>query len=254
MYRGKPGKREKPGNRNLWASAGSGKTVMAAAEPGKTDETTAGSGKTAWTAAEPGKTDETTAGSGIPLRAAALLAMLVLVLSCNRSYTPKPMGYARIDYPEKNYRLYNEQENFQFEVPDYSRVVPESSPGAEPGWFNVEIPRFHGKIHMSYKPVNKDLEEYIADSRTLAYKHTVRAEGIEESPFIHRDERRFGMVYDLKGEVASAVQFFITDSTDHFLRGSLYLNTHINRDSLNPVIDFLRADIIHLIETTRWKY
>ena len=201
-----------------------------------------------------GRTAGIVAGSALLLRTAALLAMLAPVISCNRSYTPKPTGYARIDYPGKSYRLYDEQEHFRFEVPEYSRVVPDNSPGAEPGWFNVEIPRFNSKIHMSYKPVNNNLDGYIADSRALAYKHTVKAEGIEESPFIERDSRRYGMVYDLKGEVASAVQFFITDSTDHFLRGSLYFNAHINRDSLNPVIDFLRSDIIHLIETTRWKY
>ena len=116
------------------------------------------------------------------------------------------------------------------------------------------IPRLNGKIHLSYKPVGDQLNELITDCRELVYKHTVKAHGIEETPFIVRDEKRFGMIYDLKGDVASAVQFFITDSTDHFLRGSLYFNSRPNRDSLNPVIDFLREDIIHLIETTRWKY
>jgi gliding motility-associated lipoprotein GldD len=82
----------------------------------------------------------------------------------------------------------------------------------------------------------------------------VKAEGIEETPFIEREQKRFGMIYDLKGDVASAVQFYVTDSTTHFLRGSLYFNAAPNRDSLNPVIDFLREDIVHLIETTQWKY
>ena len=91
-------------------------------------------------------------------------------------------------------------------------------------------------------------------SRTLVYKHTVKADGIEETPFINPGERKYGMVYDLSGDVASAVQFFITDSTNHFLRGSLYFNCPPNRDSLKPVIDFMREDIMHLIETIRWKY
>lgn len=183
-----------------------------------------------------------------------LLLMVVQCCSCSRTYPPKPEGYARIDYPEKSYSLYAGEEHFQFEIPDYARVETDSSRGVQPGWINIAVPSLNGKIHLSYKPVNHNLNDYITDSRTLVYKHTVKAEGIEETPFIDRDHRRFGMVYDLKGDVASAIQFFVTDSTQHFLRGSLYFNCSPNRDSLNPVIDFLREDIIHMIETTEWKY
>ena len=183
-----------------------------------------------------------------------LLAMLVLAASCKQSYTPKPVGYLKIDYPEKSYHLYNDQEFYQFEIPEYASIEKDRSPRAEEGWINVSIPQLNGKIHLSYKPVDDQLNALITDSRELVYKHTVKAHGIEETPFIHRDQKRFGMIYDLKGDVASAVQFFVTDSSDHFLRGSLYFNCRPNRDSLNPVIDFLREDILHLIETTQWKY
>ncbi|MCK5067799.1 MAG: gliding motility lipoprotein GldD [Bacteroidales bacterium] len=180
--------------------------------------------------------------------------LILVVTSCKQSYTPKPAGYLRIDYPEKTYRLYSDQEFFEFEIPDYAKVEIDSGPGGHQGWVNVAIPQLNGKIHLSYKPVGENLTAYITDCRELVYKHTVKAQGIEETPFIHREQNRYGMVYDLKGDVASAVQFFITDSTDHFLRGSLYFNSRPNRDSLNPVIEYLREDIIHLIETTRWKY
>lgn len=180
--------------------------------------------------------------------------LLVLTVACYRSSTPRPEGYARIDYPEKAYRPYNDQPQYSFEIPVYSTVEADSSPQAEPGWINVVIPPLNGTIHLSYKPVQDNLDEYITDARTLVYKHTVRAQGIEETPFYQREDRRFGIVYDLKGNVASAVQFFVTDSTHHFLRGSLYLNSRPNRDSLNPVIEFLREDILHMIETTAWKY
>ncbi|MEA3461248.1 MAG: gliding motility lipoprotein GldD [Bacteroidota bacterium] len=182
------------------------------------------------------------------------LVFLLLMASCKQSYTPKPTGYLKVNYPEKTYRLYSDQEFFQFEIPAYASVEIDQGPRGEKGWINVNIPQLNGTIHMSYKPVNNQLNALITDSRELVYKHTVKAHGIEETPFIQRDQKRFGMVYDLKGDVASAVQFFITDSTDHFLRGSLYFNCRPNRDSLNPVIDFLREDIIHMIETTQWKY
>jgi gliding motility-associated lipoprotein GldD len=181
------------------------------------------------------------------------LILALSLLACERSHTPKPSGYVRIDYPEKAYRLYDAQPEFRFEIPVYASVEKDSSPGAEPGWFNVVIPSLNGKIHFSYKEVSGNLDPYIADCRKLAYKHTVKADAIEETPFINREQERFGMVYDLEGNVASAVQFFLTDSTSHFLRGALYFDCSPNRDSLRPVISFLREDIMHLIETTEWK-
>jgi gliding motility-associated lipoprotein GldD len=183
-----------------------------------------------------------------------LALLLIISVSCNPSYTPKPAGYLKIDFPEKSYRLYSDQEHYQFEIPVYATVEIDSGPNGAEGWINVDIPRLNGTIHLSYKQVDDHLNDYITESRELVYKHTVKAQGIEETPFIERDQHRFGMVYDLKGDVASAVQFFITDSTDNFLRGSLYFNCRPNRDSLNPVIEFLREDIIHMIETTQWKY
>jgi gliding motility-associated lipoprotein GldD len=182
------------------------------------------------------------------------ILLFILITGCKQVYTPKPSGYLKIAYPEKSYRLYSDQEFYQFEIPEYAIIEIDSGPRSEKGWINVSVPQLNGKIYLSYKAVNDQLNEYISDSRELVYKHTVKAYGIEETPFIHRDQKRFGMVYDLKGDVASAVQFFITDSTNHFLRGSLYFNSRPNRDSLNPVIEFLREDIIHMIETTQWKY
>lgn len=188
------------------------------------------------------------------MKGMAGVLLLLLISSCDRSYTPKPTGYLRVDYPEKAYRLYSDQPFYQFEIPEYATVEVDTLAGMKEGWINLSFPTLNGKIHLSYKAVGEDLNAFITDSRELVYKHTVKAQGITESPFVHREQKRFGMVYDLKGDVASALQFFVTDSTDHFLRGSLYFNCRPNRDSLNPVIDFLREDIIHLIETTQWKY
>ena len=177
---------------------------------------------------------------------------LSFLLSCKRSYTPKPMGYSRIDFPEREYKAYNSGGPYAFEIPDYAHV--ESVRQKEPWWIDIVVPALNGTIHISYKPVDENLDEYIEDSRTLVYKHTTRSEGIEETPFFYKQQKRYGIIYDLKGDVASSVQFFVTDSSSHFLRGSLYFNTRPNRDSLNPVINFMRDDIVHLIETLTWNY
>ncbi len=118
---------------------------------------------------------------------------------------------------------------------------------------NIEFPQYKGKIYISYKPISHNIGALLEDSHTLAYKHSIKAEAINERLFIDEENRVYGVMYDITGDVASSVQFFVTDSVTHFVRGALYFNLQPNSDSLAPVIDFFREDIIHLIETIRWK-
>jgi gliding motility-associated lipoprotein GldD len=179
--------------------------------------------------------------------------LLLVSFSCDRSYTPKPTGYPRVWYPEKEYALFDEAKPFEFEIPVYTEVVPHSSKRAEPYWYDISFPDFQGTLYLSYKRLDGDVKKYIEDTRTLVYKHASRSDGIQEIPFLDDSGRRYGILYDLAGDVASPVQFFLTDSTDHFLRGSLYFNASPNSDSLRPVVRFVKEDIEHMIETVRWK-
>ncbi|MFP4621285.1 MAG: gliding motility lipoprotein GldD, partial [Bacteroidales bacterium] len=114
-------------------------------------------------------------------------------------------------------------------------------------------PRFNGDIHISYKSMEDSFKTYVEDARELAYKHTIKAEAIQEERYTDKERNVYGIFYNLEGNVASPVQFFVTDSTKHFLRGSLYFRTEPNQDSLAPVIQFVKKDIRHLIETLEWK-
>ena len=105
---------------------------------------------------------------------------------------------------------------------------------------------------MSYFPLNKNLFIHTEESRDLAYKHTVKANAISEQPFINHKNQIFGLVYDYEGTTATALQFYLTDSTNHFFRGALYFNTEIN-DSIIPINHFLKQDVVHLIESFSWK-
>lgn len=187
------------------------------------------------------------------LKTRLVLISLLACIACDTQYTPKPAGYLKVEYPEKAYKLFEEADPFSFEVPVYAEVVPNKSRIAEPYWYDINFPSFKGTIHLSYKSLEDDVEDYIEDTRTLVYKHVSKSDGIVEIPFVDRENKRYGILYELSGNVASAVQFFLTDSTRHFLRGSLYFRTTPNRDSLNPIIQFVRTDIEHLIETVQWK-
>jgi gliding motility-associated lipoprotein GldD len=181
------------------------------------------------------------------------MVIAVMIGSCSDAYTPKPRGYFRIEFPEHKYKAFNENALFGFEIPTYSDIVPDSTKMAEPNWYDIVFKSMKGEIYLSYKPVKGDLSKYIEDSRTLVYKHTIKADDILEHPFLDNENKVFGVLYEIKGNAASPFQFFATDSLKHFLRGSLYFNVYPNKDSLAPVFDFIHEDIMHLIETIKWK-
>ncbi|MCB8994455.1 MAG: gliding motility lipoprotein GldD [Bacteroidales bacterium] len=181
-----------------------------------------------------------------------LSLLLSALTSCKKTYTPKPKGFIRIDYPKKEYTKYLSSEGFSFEYPVYARIVKDSS-RMHPDWINIEFPQFDGKIYLSFLKINSDLGKYADESRDLAYKHSIKAESIQESLINLPEKKVYGIFYDIKGNAASSVQFFVTDSMTNFLRGSLYFNTQPNQDSLAPVIKFVREDIDHFIKTLEWN-
>jgi gliding motility-associated lipoprotein GldD len=180
------------------------------------------------------------------------LLIALLISSCSDSATPKPRGHFRIDLPDKGYISYDSICPFTFEYPNYGVIAKEKG-AMEPCWFNIEFPEYKGKIHLSYKAVDNNIDLLIEDSHKLAYKHSVKADAIEESYWENREKRVYGTVYLISGNAASSIQFYVTDSVENYLRGSLYFATTPNKDSLAPVIDFFRRDVIHLVETLEWK-
>lgn len=187
----------------------------------------------------------------------SLIALILLVLasSCgDKNPQPKPRGYFRIDLPDKQYVALDTMRYYSFEYPTYSTITPDYHSLQEKDWVNVEFPRFKGTIHISYKQVNDNLGEYLEDAYFMITKHIGKATGIRDSVIINKEKDVYGLMYYLDGEgVASPLQFYLTDSTEHFMRGSLYFNVVPNNDSLQPVIDFITDDVRHLINTLEWK-
>ncbi len=175
-----------------------------------------------------------------------------IVTGCGGDFTPKPRGYFRIQLPEKKYRAYDSEAPYTFEYPTYAIISKDTDRNTEPFWINMYFPQFKGQLHVSYKPITDNLTRCIEDSRTLAYKHTVKADAINEEP-IRTPNGVSGILYDIEGNTASSVQFYITDSSKHFLRASLYFNTIPKSDSLGPVVQYIKKDVIHMIKTFKWK-
>jgi gliding motility-associated lipoprotein GldD len=190
----------------------------------------------------------------------SLLVFLSASYSCRETVVPKPKGHFRIDLPQRQYRLFNDPSGkinnmpFSFEYPAYGNMSFQVGNRVEPGWFNIEFPAYKAKIYLTYKDVQKDFEGLMEQTYKMNVKnHITKADAINEQVFNNLENRVYGVLYDLKGNTASAVQFYVTDSVKHYLRGSLYFSAEPNADSLAPVINFFREDIIHLIETLKWK-
>ncbi len=179
---------------------------------------------------------------------------LLLLNACGDTPTPKPGGYFRIDLPERKYRLLDSIFPYSFEYPVYASITMDNHAPAEANWINIDFPRFKGQVHLSYKPVNNNLNTFTEDAHSLVMKHIPKASAIEEIRIVNNKNRVFGLAYDIRGTgAASPYQFYVTDSTSHFLRGALYFSVIPNNDSLAPVIDFIKGDIQHLLETIKWK-
>lgn len=186
-----------------------------------------------------------------------ILPVFFLVSCTHEQYTPKPVGYARIELPVKQYRTFERDYcPCTFEYPVYGDAIQKLSYFNEkpdhPCWVNIEFPYFNGTLHMSYVDVRDTsmLEQVIGDAYRYAFKHTIKADFIDETHIDH--ENVHGVLFDIGGNVASSVQFFATDSLNHYIRGSLYFNEEPNVDSLRPVINFLREDIVHMVKTIKW--
>ena len=194
----------------------------------------------------------------ILLSALCCLLCVALLFSCNSTYVPKPAGYFAIPLPKKQYQTFNEPAYpYSFEYPVYANVVKDStffdSTTENPYWININFPQFRGRIYISYKSIGKyAFSKLVNDAYNMTNKHTSKASGISDS-LISTPNGVHGVFFNVEGDVATANQFFLTDSTSNFLRGALYFNATPNQDSLQPVNAFLVADMKHLINTFRWK-
>lgn len=122
-------------------------------------------------------------------------------------------------------------------------------------WKNVDFPQFNAKLHLSYFDIDKNITfaQLTEDARTFVFKHTAKATSIDQKKISRPAHKIFGLEYFIQGNTASNYQFYVSDSTQHYLRGALYFNEKPNLDSIKPVLEFLKMDIEHLISTIRWK-
>ena len=185
-----------------------------------------------------------------------LFAVLLAFSACNNNnYAPKPRGYFHIDFPKKAYQHYDGGCAFSFDYPMYASLNPDSSKDTQPCWNNLSFPQFNARLHLTYYDVSskKEYEGLVEDARTFAFKHTVKANAIDQKLINYPEKKVYGIYYAIEGNTASSVQFFLTDSVKHYFRGALYFNERPQYDSIQPVVTFIKKDIDRMINSFKWK-
>jgi len=190
-------------------------------------------------------------------RILGLVVALALLTGCSSApdFTPKPKGYNRIDLPAHRYRLLPGGRPYEFEYSKEAVIKRDSSSIAQPYWINVYYPKLHANVQITYMDVQRDRRLYnkmMEDARKLTGKHEIKATAIDER-ILKTPSGMRASVFTLSGEVPSQFQFYTTDSTHHFLRGALYFQTATANDSLAPVIEYVKTDMIRMLNTLRYK-
>ncbi len=179
--------------------------------------------------------------------------------SCEeKTFVPKPIAYPKIDLPEfSNFQSFDRPCPYTFEFPNYVEIEKDTfffEETASNCWINLNYPDLDAKVHFSYKEIGKDisLEKVMEDSYELAYTHSKKADFIDEYE-INNKYGVEGLMTDIGGDAANNLQFYLTDYESHYLRGAVYFNSHPNADSIQPALDFVREDMLHIFETFHWQ-
>ena len=173
--------------------------------------------------------------------------------SCKEDPTPKPKGYLKLEYPEAKYKKYSSDCPFTFDINTITEIEKPRGGGNYCG-MNLSYPRLNGKIHITYIGVDDELlKKSLREAQNLTQTHAQKAESIESTLYEDKKQNAYGMVYEIEGDAASPVQFYITDNKKHFLRGAAYFNVKPNYDSILPAAHYLKKDIQLLMESVVWK-
>lgn len=173
------------------------------------------------------------------------------MIACGDEVQPKPGAYLALEYPEPQYEAFNHDCPYSFEINEIAKVNP--AKGGHDCWINVDYDQLKGTIFITYQPVKDNLDSLLTDAQKLPLQHTIKADAIEGSVYTNEFHRTYGMFYQVTGNAASQAQFYLTDSTNHFLTGSVYFEAQPNFDSILPAAAYLKRDIRHLMETVKWQ-
>ena len=177
-----------------------------------------------------------------------LLGILQGVLtSCKDDVLPKPKAYLYLEYPEAEYMQFHNNCPYSFAISNQSQA--EFKAGCKAF---IRYPQLKATVHITYRKVRNNLKQILSEADKLTTKHTVKADAIIPHPFDNPEKSVYGVLFDVQGQSASNVQFHVTDSSKHVLTAALYFKTRPNYDSLYPAVQYIKNDMMKMMETMEW--
>ncbi|MEC5165145.1 gliding motility-associated lipoprotein GldD [Flavobacterium sp. PL11] len=180
------------------------------------------------------------------------LSIIVILITtswgCKDDVLPKPSSYLRLDYPEAKYANFDNECSYAFEM--NSDAIVKKGKDCD---LTITYPKMKATIYLTYKPVNKNIDKLLRDAQKLTYEHVIKADDILEQPYLNPNKKVYGMFYQVEGNAATNAQFYVTDSTKHFVTGSVYFYAKPNYDSIMPAASYIKNDMQRLMETLKWK-
>jgi gliding motility-associated lipoprotein GldD len=177
-----------------------------------------------------------------------IIIVAATTLSCKEEVLPKPSSYLRLDYPEAKYANFENECPYAFEI--NSAAIVKKGKNCD---LTITYPKMKATIYLTYKPVTKNINELLRDAQKLTFEHVIKADDILEQPYLNPDKKVYGMFYQVEGNAATNSQFYVTDSTKHFVTGSVYFYAKPNYDSIMPAASYIKNDMQRLMETLKWK-
>jgi len=182
------------------------------------------------------------------LSSSLLLLLVLMTFGCKKDVLPKPASQLRLDYPIAKYASFSNHCPFEFEMNEDAIIKEDKNCG-----FSIQYPKMKATIYLTYKTVNNNIDALLRDAQKLTYEHVIKADDILEQPYINKDQKVYGMFYQVDGNAATNSQFYATDSIKHFVTGSVYFYAKPNFDSIMPAASYVKNDMQRLMETIRWK-
>ena len=185
-----------------------------------------------------------------------IVLLSLLFMACDEERLPKPSAFLSLEYPTPEYRNVTLPLPFKFEKNSWADSISsiKISRDQKVKGIDLNYPQMKGTIYITYKKIEENnLRSFLIDAQAITQKHTIKANEIVEQPYIDEENKVFGMFYEVGGDAASQSQFYVTDSLNHFVTGSLYFYAKPNYDSILPAAYYLRNDIKHVMETIRWQ-
>jgi len=181
--------------------------------------------------------------------------LVFLIVSCEENNpVPKPPTYLKLDLPEHTYREIQSDCFYTLRLSNVFNYREAQKQGVTYCTQEIDLGPINGSLFMYYLnfPHKDSLIEIINFANDKVDEHKIKADKIDFQQIIDSKNKVFGTFFELKGNVATNFQFYLTDSINNFVRGEVLLNCKPNYDSLRPVLEYLKVDLLELVNNFKW--